>query len=161
MPVGLHAYFAYPSGVAKFSSRSMLGPVLFNVYVNDLVLVDSEPKYIIYADDTTVLFSSNDITSLISTANSVLVKTHRWSQDNGLKINTDKAKAILFQAKNKFVSLETGILIASSNIQLVPSAKTLGVFFDTHMAWTDHIYFLTGKLAQVAGMLFRLRSLPP
>lgn len=139
---------------------SILGPLFFNVYVNDLVLVDSEPKYIIYADDTTVLFSSNNIASLTSTANSVLAKIHRWSQDNGLKINTDKTKAILFQAKNKCLNLESDIFIGSSRIELVRSAKTLGVFFDSHMSWNDHIDFLAGKLAQVAGILFSLKPLP-
>lgn len=43
------------------------------------------------------------------------------------------------QVKNKCVNLETDILIGSSRIELVRSAKTLGVFFDSHISWTDHI----------------------
>lgn len=122
--------------------------------------MDSEPIYIIYTDDTTVLFLSNNIASLISTANSVLAKIHRWSQDNGLKINTDKTKAILFQAKNKCVNLQTDTFIGSSRIELVRAAKALGVFFDSHMSWADHIDFFAGKLTQVAGILFSLKPLP-
>lgn len=94
--------------------------------------MDSEPKYIIYEYGATVLFPSNKIASVISTANSVIAKILRWSQDTGLKSNTHKNEAILFQPKNKCVNLEMDILIGSSRTELVRSAKTLSVFFHSY-----------------------------
>lgn len=139
---------------------SILGPLLFNIYINDIVLVDHHTKYVIYADDTTLLFTSNCAASLATTANVVLEKLYRWTTDNGLKINVDKTKALLFQAKNKNITLENDIMLAGSKIEIVSSVKTLGVIFDECLSWTNHINFLAGKLSKVVGMLFCVKYLP-
>lgn len=139
---------------------SILGPLLFNIYVNDIVNVDASTKYVIYADDTTLLFSSKNIENLVTTTNSVLAKIYEWSIENGLTINTNKTKTVLFQAKNKNISLQSDIMLNHSNLEVLASAKTLGIFFDHDMSWNSHINYLAGKLSQIAGQVFALKFLP-
>lgn len=139
---------------------SILGPLLFNIYVNDIVNVDASTKYVIYADDTTLLFTSNNSEDLVTTANSVLAKLYKWSIENGLTINTNKTKTVLFQAKNKNVSLQSDIRLNHCNLEVVTSAKTLGIIFDQDMSWSSHTNYLAGKLSQIAGQVFALKSLP-
>lgn len=139
---------------------SILGPLLFNIYINDVVNIDSSTKYIIYADDTTMLFTSNDAHDLASTANAVLEKLRLWCINNGLKVNTDKTKAMLFQPKNKDLSVSSDIMFSSSKIELVHCAKTLGVLFDHRMSWNDHINFLMSKLSKTVGLMYSVKHLP-
>lgn len=115
---------------------SILGSLLFNIYINDIVNVDYDTKYVIYADDTTLLFKSSNVMTLIQNANSVLKSIHEWCVENGLKINTSKTKAVLFHAINKNITIEADLNLASSKIEIVSSMKTLGVWFDEHMIRT-------------------------
>lgn len=139
---------------------SILGPLLFNIYVNDIVNVDTDTKYVIYADDTTLLFTSNNAKDLVITANSVLAKMYKWSVENALTINTDKTKTVLFQAKNKNMSLPSDVLLNNSILEILTSAKTLGVIFDEDMSWNSHINYIAGKLSQIAGRVYALKFLP-
>lgn len=133
---------------------SILGPLLFNIFINDLVNIDVDTRYVIYADDATLFFSSNRSAELITRANAVLNKLYAWSLDNGLTINSQKTKAVLFRAKNTQITLEEDLLMNNSKIELVNSVKSLGVFFDHTMTWHSHIDFLASKLLQITGIFF-------
>lgn len=80
---------------------SILGPLLFNAYINDIINIDQSAKYIIYADDTSIFFTGVDSNGLIQKANQTLGELHKWSHQNSLLINSTKTKAVLFRAKNK------------------------------------------------------------
>lgn len=108
---------------------SILGPLLFNVYINDIVNIDDEAQFIIYADDTSLFLSGEEADVLVCKANSILSKFFMWSETNGLKVNTTKTKAILFRSTNKPVSINNTINLGTSSIELVNQHKTLGVIF--------------------------------
>lgn len=93
---------------------SVLGPFLFNVYVNALICIDNSAQFVLYADDTSLFLSSEDATDLFSAANAVLDKLREWSKANCLKINTKKSKAVLFTPKNKTVSLRQKLYLGHS-----------------------------------------------
>lgn len=111
---------------------SILGPLLFNAYINDVVNITDQAQFIIYADDTSLLFSGNDADELIKRANFVLEIFFLWSDINGLKINTLKSKAILFRPVNKLVNITNPLKIGTASIELVHQHKTLGVYFSEH-----------------------------
>ena len=139
---------------------SILGPLLFNIFVNDIVNVDVNTRFVIYADDTTLFFSSNSPAGLIITANEVLSKLHSWSLKNGLTINPGKTKAVLFRSKNTHVIIEEDLVLNNAKIELVNYVKSLGVMLDQNMTWCSHIDFLVGKLSQITGILHSLYYLP-
>lgn len=76
---------------------SILGPFLFNANINDLVNIDNQVQFVIYADDTSMFFSAADADTLSCQANCTLTKFALWSDTNGPKVNTMKSKAILFR----------------------------------------------------------------
>lgn len=140
---------------------SILGPLLFNAYINDITNITSAAKYIIYADDTTLLFRSASCSELVTCANSALNKLNTWCQVNSLTINTNKTKAILFQPKNSRANITDRIFIGNSTVDVTSSVKCLGVIFDEHLTWNKHVDSLSGKLAGVVGALAKVRSFLP
>lgn len=140
---------------------SILGPLLFLLYINDIVNIDDSCRFVIYADDTTLLFSAEDTTKLICDANNVLTKLDNWSIVNSLTINTSKTKAVLFRPINSRASIGNSLCIGSSRLEIVPHVKSLGVFFEEHLTWNTHIDNVFSKLARVVGILARLRFFLP
>lgn len=73
---------------SRVPQGSILGPLLFNLYINDILKVITESTFIIFADDICLFFGSSSMTQLAETTNSVLPKIDEWSKRNSLDINT-------------------------------------------------------------------------
>lgn len=146
-----------PTGVPQ---GSILGPFLFNVYVNDLNKIDNETKFILYADDTSLFVTADNDIDLVLRTNSVLSKLHDWSLSNYLHINAKKSKGIIFTAKNKAVAT-INLTMGPHPIEVVAEHKVLGVTFSNHLQWNSHIDMLIKKLSSAIGVLFRCRHMFP
>lgn len=140
---------------------SILGPFLFNLYINDIINVNTKAKFVIYADDTTILFSADTCDELIDMANFTLLNIKGWGDSNSLKININKTKAVIFRPKNKSLVISKVLRFDSSPIEIVSCFKTLGVFFSETMSWDNHINYIVPKLARVVGIVNRYRSVLP
>lgn len=140
---------------------SILGPLLFNVFINDVAGVDPRAQLVMYADDITLLLSGAKLDEIFITCNEVLSKLSRWAQSNEMKINPSKTKAVIFCARNKNVSLQNSIYLDNQLVEIVHEHKILGVHFSSNLSWDTHIDYICKKLAQVNGVLFRCRSLIP
>lgn len=138
---------------------SILGPLLFNLYINDIVSLSSDATFIIYADDTSLFFSGTKGDTLVANANVVLRKICVWANSNSLKINATKTKAVLFRPRNRKIVLTSSIMLASETIEMSSVVKTLGVYFTEHMSWIHHIEQLRLKVSRVVGALCRCRHL--
>lgn len=140
---------------------SILGPFLFNIYVNDIINIYSEAKFVNYADDTSIFFSGENADVLIDKANVMLGRLNMWSRSNLLQINVGKSEAVLFRPKNKVISITKDLTINSTKIEIVNSFKILGIIFTNNMSWDNHINYLNTKLSQIVGMLNRHRHIVP
>lgn len=109
----------------------IIGPVAVYSYVIDIVSIDHEATFIIYAYDTSLLFEGTDVMNLQQQATVSLSSLYKWSHSNSLLITVEKAKAGLFGPRDKTVH-ETSLLlrIGSPDIQMVSIIKTLGVQFN-------------------------------
>ena len=88
--------------LSRHIQGSCLGAPIFNVYTNDLLENNSKNStVIVYADDTNIIVSGNNLRELIETANNELEKISAYMASNSLLINTQKTQAILFTPKNK------------------------------------------------------------
>ena len=115
---------------------SILGPLLFILYINDLSTVSDVLTSILFADDTTLIDSDHNLTTLITRFNSELVNIVNWLNANRLSLNIDKTNFMIFRPKNKD-DVNPGIIINGTRITQVHKAKFLGVFIYDKLNWSD------------------------
>ena len=110
---------------------SVLGPILFLIYLNDLQYSMPNACLRLYADDTALVVNNSNIDTLIADVKHKLKMVHEWCTCNKLTINDTKTNFVLFQMKNKPVPQNlTEIATEVMTIQRVCSAKYLGVVLD-------------------------------
>ena len=92
---------------------SILGPILFLIYVNDIKNCDNSADFKKFADDTTILTTGSTLQEAASNMNSVLAKVNIWFKQNKLNLNLSKTQCILFNAKTeeeKLITIENTII---------------------------------------------------
>ena len=144
---------------------SILGPLLFIVFINDLPLYVTSSRIDLYADDTTLTSSTNysSIGRLEGTLNSTIAEIVDWAASNKLPINEGKTKAMLITGKRlpSKINEEMTLTIKGTELELVPSAKLLGLEIDSELSFTSHVEKLCKKLSQRIGVLKKIRSCLP
>lgn len=120
---------------------SILGPLLFSIYINDLPGYLSHCKIHMYADDVQLYMScpKNAINEGINKINNDLKQLHRWALANGLCINPNKSKCLLIRKKRTNPIFDNQIVINDKIIDFVPTAKNLGIIFNSTLTWSNHI----------------------
>ena len=136
---------------------SILGPVLFTIYVNDLLSVPAHCKSVCYVDDCKLYlsFRSTDIARVLGYLNEDLREICRWCFQNSLLINPDKTKILLVGVPQLLRKLSpTSISRLGKEITPVPVAKDLGVYIDQSLTYNDHFAKTTSncifKLVQIS-----------
>lgn len=138
---------------------SILGPLLFLVYINDVISISSEFCPILYADDTTIIFKDSNLPQLIEKCNNGLKLFNDWSISNRLTINTDKTHFI--SMSNKTLTTPMNIYLNNQVLVSVDSSKFLGVIIDSHLNFKEHINYIAKKISKSAGILYRLSKFVP
>ncbi|KAL0868710.1 hypothetical protein ABMA27_008153 [Loxostege sticticalis] len=135
---------------------SILGPLLFLLYVNELPNATSH-KCILFADDTTIIVKSDGNTSLDSVANTALTNIIEWLEAHDLRINLQKTKIMQFRTYRSSKQ-HYNILYDNNKIDEVESYKFLGVNIDTHLNWKEHIDIVCRKLQRFTFALKNVRQ---
>ena len=135
---------------------SILGPLLFLIYINDFVSVSSKLYYVLFADDTNVFISVNNLKKLINTLHIELDQLYAWLQSNTLTLNQLKTHYMVFhRAKHK--NMYVKLCINKVPIQQVYNTKFLGVIIDDNLNWSNHIAYINSKIKFV--MIIKLSGL--
>ena len=140
---------------------SILGPLLFLIFVNDLTQATSLDP-IMFADDTNLFYSNKDITTLFEVVNKELVNINTWFQANKLSLNANKTKYVLFHKSRskKNIPADLPMLkISETEIKREHSLKFLGVMVDENLTWKDHIDLLENKISKNVGVLYKASKL--
>lgn len=141
---------------------SILGPLLFSLYINDFGGVLKRAGYHLFADDTLVFLESDSIVSSVDGMNEELKVIFKWMSSNKLKINVDKTKSMILCSKNMLKSyLENdsnslAFNINNQNIETVTHYKYLGVVVDNELKFDKHIDYLCKKISKKIGFLSRV-----
>lgn len=141
---------------------SILGPLLFLVYINDIVSSSPFFQYILYADDSTLShsFRREDVDAVARSINENLDVVNDWMLANKLVVNSDKTKYIVFSYKQGVVLPR--IEIDNSCILPVGHIKFLGLFVDNRLTFSYHSRYISSKLSKTLGIIYKLNSfLPP
>ena len=128
---------------------SILGPILFLIYVNDMNKADPSATFLKFADDTTILTSGNTLQEAQDKMNNTLAKVNIWFQRNKLNLNPSKTRFMLFNTHTP----ETKILkIGNEFIERVweqgneKSFKLVGLQLDEKLKWSHHISYILKKV---------------
>ena len=135
---------------------SILGPLLFNLYINDFRNCLTFGEAIMFADDTTLVFKNKDSHVLELMANEDLFSAAEWLAENKLSLNVKKTKFMHFD-KSIFNTSVPKLCIGSKQIKCVENKKFLGVIFDNKLSWKPHINSIISKLNSCLGATRRAK----
>ena len=138
---------------------SILGPLFFILYVNDLVMQQENIFVTKYADDTSFLINNKQKDPLVHETNKLLQEVNVWFCKNKLKLNPNKTNVIGFQLNNrndKYCNMP--LVCNNENLSLTNHAKLLGLIIDKNLQWTEHISQMCKKLSKINFALRILRT---
>ena len=116
---------------------SLLGPLLFIIYINDFHKSSNTLSFILFADDSNLFFSHPDPNILLRTVNDELKNVTQWIRANKLSLNLQKTKFMFFS--NSLETLPGNIIFDDTPLDEVSSIKFLGIWVDNKLSWKYHI----------------------
>ena len=150
---------------------SVLGPLLFLLYINDIVNCSDAGKFILFADDTNIFVSGATSSEAYNSANAVLRKVTEYMNANKLHINVSKCCFIHFKpdlsrgtltcARAQVFDRNCKLFLGDKTIIKVESAKFLGVIIDEKLNWEAHIKYLEEKLNSCIVLIKRIKKYVP
>lgn len=149
-----------PCGVPQ---RSILGPLLFPMYINDLPLTLSFCKFHLYADDCQLYLSDtvNNLPNTVRKMNSEIQNILKWCKLNGLLLNSKKTQAIIFRNKRMAINNAPKIKVDNDTIEYSDTVKNLGLLMDCKMCWNDQVNAVCNKVYKALHSLVVVRSCTP
>jgi len=135
---------------------SILGPLLFILYINDIVKSSQLLTFIIFADDTNILYSHKDLNTAISTLNNELSRIQLWFKCNKLSLNIKKTNFMYFRNVHS-PQIQCNILIDDIPLVEKQSTKFLGIEIDCNLTWNDQINNITKSISRNIGIMSKLK----
>lgn len=141
---------------------SILGPILFNIFVNDLAEVNYSDMLVQYADDAQYLHSGkiDNLAEIIGRAERNLVEVNKYFSDNGLKMNANKTQFLFIGSRHCIRQLPDNVSIRVNNDNIKPNenVKNLGVIMDKYFSFDSHIENIYRKTKGTLYFLNRNKS---
>ena len=128
------------------SQGSVLGPVLFSLFINDLpVSLPSSVRCSLYADDLAVWSSSPSVPTVVEASQGALFRLERWSEYWCLPLNSSKCEASFFSVDPHQANLQPNLLLLVSRLRFNPTPTFLWVTFDRTLSFSKHVFSLKAK----------------
>ena len=139
---------------------SILGPLLFLLYINDLPNASSILHSILFADDTNLFFSHSDLTQATDIMNRELYNTTQWLNSNRLSLNVKKTHFMVFKTPRKLIDTSNiSIQISDESISQTKASKFLGIIIDENLTWKTHMNDIARKVAKNIGIINKVKTI--
>ena len=136
---------------------SILGPLLFLIYINNLPKISDTLDIQLFADDTIVSNTNPNIDVLINSTNRELLKLNDWTLANKLTVHAGKTKLLI--VSNRIHSQRNlSINLLDNVISPVDHCKYLGLRLDNKMTFKNHIGYVISKISRYTGILYKIRD---
>ena len=137
---------------------SVLGPLFFLIFINDIHISTSKVSFYLFADDMCLFYSNKDYKQVEKDINNALENIANWLKANKLTLNVKKSNFILFNTqKNIKDNPKIKICIGNSELEQKNSAKYLGIYFDKRLSWDTHIEYINNKINRSIGIIKTVR----
>lgn len=136
---------------------SSIGPMAFNLYINDIASAIKNQS-ILYADDTSIIISAQDVSELEAKANKDLKIIEDYTKANKLSINIKKTTYLIFNPKGK-KSPKLNLTLSTQTLEQVHESKFLGVWIDDHLSFKTHFQHVSKKLKSTLGIICQAKKI--
>ena len=140
---------------------SILGPLLFIIYINDISYTSDIVSFCLFADDTSLVYSHKNVDTATQIFNIELDKISIWLLANKLCINLLKSNYMIFCPRQHKYSQSIPLVLNGVNLNPVTNTKFLGVIIDENLTWKKHVSEISTKLSRTIGILNRLKVFIP
>lgn len=134
---------------------SIVGPILFVLYINDFVSITEEQYCSItqYADDSNILVYAPSLKELVNSADNIVRLANEWFTKNKQILNTSKTDIVMFKTNRARIDTPDNINLNKTEVQVSDSTKFLGMYIDSTLSWGTHIEKICGKINSVCHSL--------
>ena len=135
---------------------SVLGPLLFLIYINDLPNISKKLNFYLFADDTNIYFEAENPVILETVLNKELKKLQTWLVVNRLSLNIEKTNFVVFHPYNKPLKFNITLKIQKKAITEKKTVKYLGIMIDSGLTWQVQIDNLSKKIQDLLDYFIKL-----
>ena len=141
---------------------SNLGPVLFLIYINDIVKCSNNFHFSLFADDTAIVLKSKNAEQIASLVNQELIHVNNWLLANRLTLNLSKTNWLFFTTSvKKYVFQPQSIKINNTSLSQCEQTRYLGLILDSDLKFHKHIDYVCSKVSRSIGIFYRIRDFVP
>lgn len=141
---------------------TVLGPILFLIYLNEMFYLNDDYEIISFADDTVLLCSGDNWEKAYEEADKIITSIKQWLDENLLSLNLKKTKYITFAPSRADLPTNAKAITITNcteKITKVDNIKYLGVIVDQHMNWQEHVNCLNQRIRKTIHKFFVLRNI--
>ena len=136
---------------------SVLGPLLFLIYINDLPNISDKLEFFLFADDANIFFEHESLNKLEKIINLELKKLSNWLIINRLSLNISKTNHLIFHPFNKKVNKKVTLIINRKAITEKQQIKYLSIMIDSTLTWKGQVDKVCLSMSRTIGMIYKIR----
>ena len=130
---------------------SVIGPIMFIIFMNDIVKCSDELKYSMYADDACVWSANNNLQDSFAIMNRELIKINKWMSNNCLTLNNDKCEYVVFKNKCNLLP-DAGVHISIDDVTLTIGVLSPGIWDSILLSAYPGTFILIMQLGKFQNM---------